>query len=85
MNDMNKSNPFTVPDGFFGEARARALKGADCVRSLRISIAAAVAALAIVLAIPAVVSSRQQYSSVDVDDALAELYESDIFLHTYFE
>lgn len=85
MNDMNRNNPFTVPEGFFGEARTNALKGATKVRKLRISIAAAAAALAIVLAIPAIVGSLRRSSVFDTDDALAELYESDIFLHTYFE
>ena len=83
MNDMT-NNPFTVPEGFFGQARTKALEGASAVRKTRLTIAAAVAAVAIVIAIPAVLGSRQQ-SAVDMDDALAELYESDIFLHTYFE
>lgn len=84
MNDMT-NNPFTVPEGFFGEARARALEGAAAARKTRLTIAAALAAVAIVIAIPAVLGSRQQSAVVDMDDALAELYESDIFLHTYFE
>ena len=84
MNDMT-NNPFTVPEGFFGQVRTKALEGASAVRKTRLTIAAAVAAVAIVIAIPAVLGSRQQSAVVDMDDALAELYESDIFLHTYFE
>ena len=81
--NKNSSNPFTVPEGFFEEARSRAVAGASEVKRSRrragIAIVSGAAALAIVVAGLALRSSSAVVPYDESAEWLASA-EYDVFL-----
>ncbi len=80
----NSSNPFTVPEGFFEEARSRAVAGASEVRRRRrnagIALISGVAALVIVVAAGTMMRSRTAARLYDESAGWLASAEYDVFL-----
>jgi len=90
MNN-NEINPFKVPEGFFEEARSKALEGASEVRKRRrrtgVAIASGMAALALVAAIGLTARSRTAAAAYDESSYWLAESEYDVFLENelYYE
>jgi predicted membrane protein len=81
---MSKNNPYTVPDGFFEEARADIMRGAAKIRRRRIAVVGVAAAtLAALLILPLRSGSWKIQEDAQYYAQLADDYEYDYFLQIF--
>lgn len=83
---MNRYNPYTVPEGFFEDARKKAWKAHVSRRNIFCGSVAAFALAAILVILPPLLGGGFKGKSYDAPnvDALAAMYECDLFLQVNF-
>ena len=81
---MSENNPYTVPDGFFEEARADIMRGAAKIRRRRLAVlGVAAVAVAALLVLPLRSGSWKIQEDAQYYAQLADDYQYDFFLQIF--